>query len=99
MLHGVTTNRIDLEIIGPAPIHAASFVSSGMDCPLPANVVNGAEFYAPHCDAATNPPGQSQEHTGTQVRIAGYGPQAANIVGLTNQTDVFDTISRALDVR
>ena len=43
--------------IGPAPIHAASFVSSGMDCPLPANVVNGAEFYAPHCDAATNPPG------------------------------------------
>jgi uncharacterized membrane protein YjjB (DUF3815 family) len=42
---------------GPAPFHASSFVSSGMDCPLPATVVNGAEFYAPHCDAATNPPG------------------------------------------
>ncbi|AHH98446.1 alkaline phosphatase [Kutzneria viridogrisea] len=48
---------------------------------------------------ATNTPGQSQEHTGTQVRIAGYGPQAANVVGVTNQTDLFDTITRALDVR
>jgi hypothetical protein len=43
--------------VGPAPFHASSFVSTGMDCPLPATVVNGAEFYAPHCDAATNPPG------------------------------------------
>ena len=43
--------------VGPAPVHAASFVSSGLDCPLPATVTNGAEFYAPHCDPATNPPG------------------------------------------
>lgn len=48
---------------------------------------------------ATNTPGQSQEHTGTQVRIAGYGPQAANVVGVTNQTDLFHTIGRALDIR
>jgi alkaline phosphatase len=38
----------------------------------------------------------SQQHTGTQLRIAGYGPQAANIVGLTDQTDLFFTIKRAL---
>ncbi|MGW4489302.1 alkaline phosphatase [Amycolatopsis sp. NPDC004368] len=43
--------------------------------------------------------GGSQSHTGTQVRIAGYGPQAANIVGLTNQTDVFSTLKRALRLR
>jgi alkaline phosphatase len=30
------------------------------------------------------------------VRIAGYGPQAANIVGLTDQTDLHFTIARAL---
>ncbi|PPK65678.1 alkaline phosphatase [Actinokineospora auranticolor] len=48
---------------------------------------------------ATNTPGQSQEHTGTQVRIAGYGPQAANVVGVTDQTDLFRTMSRALGVR
>ena len=44
-------------------------------------------------------PGGSQEHTGTQVRIAGMGPQAANIVGLTNQTDLFATMKRALRLR
>jgi hypothetical protein len=43
---------------GAAPLHASSFVSSGLDCPLPANVTNGAVFYGPHCDPATNPPGQ-----------------------------------------
>ena len=42
--------------------------------------------------------GSSQQHTGTQVRIAGYGPQAANIVGLTDQTDLFFTIKRALSL-
>ena len=40
--------------------------------------------------------GQSQQHTGTQVRIAGYGPKAANVVGLTDQTDLFFTIASAL---
>lgn len=38
----------------------------------------------------------SQQHTGTQVRVAGYGPGAANVVGLTDQTDLFNTIKGAL---
>lgn len=37
-----------------------------------------------------------QGHTGAQLRIAAYGPSAANIVGLSDQTDLFFTISRAL---
>jgi alkaline phosphatase len=45
---------------------------------------------------ATRPHGQSQDHTGTQVRIAAKGPQAANVLGITNQTDLFHTIARAL---
>jgi len=40
--------------------------------------------------------GQSQDHTGAQVRIAAQGPQAANIVGVTDQTDLFHTMARAL---
>ncbi|GGM47404.1 alkaline phosphatase [Longimycelium tulufanense] len=47
----------------------------------------------------TSVAGRSQEHTGTQVRIAGYGPQAANVVGVTDQTEVFHTVSRALSLR
>jgi alkaline phosphatase len=40
--------------------------------------------------------GQSQDHTGSEVRIAAQGPQGANVVGITNQTDLFHTIARAL---
>jgi alkaline phosphatase len=42
---------------------------------------------------------QSQDHTGTEVRIAAQGPQAANVVGVINQTDVFGIMTRALDLR
>ena len=37
--------------------------------------------------------GGSQQHTGAQVRVAGYGPGAANVAGLTDQTDLFFTAS------
>ena len=39
---------------------------------------------------------ESQEHTGTQLRVAAYGPHAANVVGLTDQTDLFYTMKAAL---
>lgn len=38
----------------------------------------------------------SQGHTGSQLRIAAYGPGAANVVGLTDQTDLFFTMADAL---
>ena len=47
----------------------------------------------------TAPAGGSQQHTGSQVRIAGYGPKAANIVGLTDQTDLHFTIASALGLK
>jgi alkaline phosphatase/streptomycin-6-phosphatase len=45
---------------------------------------------------ATNLDGRSRAHTGTQVRIAAQGPQAANVAGVTDQTDLFSTMARAL---
>lgn len=44
----------------------------------------------------TSAAGSSQQHTGTQVRIAAYGPGAANVVGLSDQTDTFFTIRDGL---
>ena len=44
----------------------------------------------------TAPAGGSQDHTGSQVRIAAYGPRAANVVGLSDQTDLFFTMRDAL---
>ncbi|WP_130835280.1 alkaline phosphatase [[Erwinia] mediterraneensis] len=46
-----------------------------------------------------NSEGDAQEHTGTQLRIAAYGPQAANVVGLTDQTDLFFTMRNALGIQ
>ncbi|MFL2002038.1 alkaline phosphatase [Microbacterium sp. A1-JK] len=44
----------------------------------------------------TSPAGGSQQHTGSQVRVAGYGPGAANVLGLTDQTDLFFTSANTL---
>ena len=40
----------------------------------------------------------SQGHTGSQLRIAAYGPHAANVVGLTDQTDLFFTMRDAMAI-
>ncbi|WP_342325620.1 alkaline phosphatase [Kosakonia sp. BYX6] len=42
---------------------------------------------------------ESMEHTGTQIRIAAYGPHAGNVVGLTDQTDLFYTMKAALSLK
>ncbi|WP_186374400.1 alkaline phosphatase, partial [Yersinia similis] len=41
----------------------------------------------------------SQGHTGSQLRIAAYGPHAANVVGLTDQTDLFFTMRDAMALK
>lgn len=46
-----------------------------------------------------NSEGESQEHTGTQLRIAAYGPGAANVAGLTDQTDLFYTMKAAMELQ
>ncbi|MGV7962848.1 alkaline phosphatase [Photorhabdus tasmaniensis] len=43
--------------------------------------------------------GEDQEHTGTQIRVAAYGPQAPNVVGLTDQTDLHFTIRDAMELK
>ncbi|PRD40658.1 alkaline phosphatase [Phyllobacterium phragmitis] len=39
-----------------------------------------------------------QGHTGTQLRVAAFGPGAANFSGLTDQTDMFYTIRDTLNL-
>lgn len=38
-------------------------------------------------------------HTGAQLRIAAYGPGAINVMGLTDQTDLFKTIYNVLGLK
>jgi len=42
---------------------------------------------------------EDQTHTGTQVRVAAYGPRAANVVALTDETDLFFTMTDALGIK
>jgi alkaline phosphatase len=39
---------------------------------------------------------EDQGHTGTQLRLAAFGPLAANVVALTDQTDLFYTMTDAM---
>jgi alkaline phosphatase len=41
---------------------------------------------------STAPIGSSQSHTGSQIRVAASGPQAANVTGTIDQTDLFTTM-------
>ncbi len=45
----------------------------------------------------TAPAGGSQQHTGTQLRVAGYGPGAGNLVGLIDQTDLHFIIGNTVN--
>lgn len=46
-----------------------------------------------------NSEGKSQGHTGAQLRVAAFGPYAANFAGLTDQSDMFFTIRDALGLK
>lgn len=41
---------------------------------------------------------EDQTHTGTQVRVAAFGPRAANVVALTDQSDLFFVMTDALGI-
>jgi alkaline phosphatase len=79
--------------------HTSQLVDSTPPSTLSISLINPAADNSPMKVAyGTAAAGGSQQHTGSQVRIAGYGPGAANIVGLTDQTDNFFTMSGALEL-
>ncbi len=59
------------------------------------HTADGADMIVAYGTAAA---GQSQQHTGTQLRVAGYGPNAGNLVGLIDQTDLFFIMKRAMGI-
>jgi alkaline phosphatase len=79
--------------------HTSQIVPLATDSPGQTATLITADGAQMKINYATTKPGVSQEHTGTEVRIAAQGPQAANVVGVTDQTDLFRTLTRALAVR
>ena len=77
--------------------HTSQITYTGEDTPGLTRTLTtneGAEMTVAYGTAEED---ESQMHTGAQLRIAAYGPGAANVVGLTDQTDLFFTMAEALD--
>ena len=62
--------------------------------PLREALPEGSEMIVAYGTAAA---GGSQQHTGTQLRVAGYGPGAGNLVGLIDQTDLHFIIGNTVN--
>ena len=87
-----------LVIVTADHAHSSQIVENGTKAPgltQALNTKDGAVMTVSY----GNSEGESQEHTGTQLRIAAYGPHAANVVGLSDQTDLFFTIRDALGLK
>ncbi|WP_228282527.1 alkaline phosphatase [Brevibacterium atlanticum] len=76
--------------------HTSQIVSAGTDTPGLTRTLTTADGSDMTMNYATADEEESQGHTGTQIRIAAYGPGAANVVGLTDQTDLHYTIADGL---
>lgn len=79
--------------------HASQIVGTPTDADHPSGVmstlvtIDGAPLTVSY---GTNVAGRDQGHTGTQVRVAAAGPQAANVLGVGDQRDLFHLLLRAM---
>jgi alkaline phosphatase/streptomycin-6-phosphatase len=95
-----TTHPRTLLVVTADHAHASQIVGMPTDADHPTGLVSVLLTFdrAPLAVSyGTNAYHRSQDHTGTQVRIAAMGPQAANVVGVRDQTDLFRLMQRALD--
>jgi alkaline phosphatase len=84
-----------LVIVTADHAHTSQIVDSptpGLNAKL--TTVDGSDMIVAY---NTAPDGGSQQHTGTQLRVAGYGPGASNLVGLIDQTDLFFTMRDGME--
>lgn len=72
--------------------HTSQIVGETQDTPgfyATLQTADGAPIRVSYGTGKT-PPGQS--HTGARVPVAAIGPQASNVMGIRDQTDLFDTL-------
>ena len=94
-------NKDTLVIVTADHAHTSQIVEADADPAGASSILTtneGSPMMVTYGTAAGDPRVVSQEHTGTQIRVAAQGPQAANVVGLIDQTDLFDIMAGALGV-
>ncbi|GAA4822908.1 alkaline phosphatase [Tomitella cavernea] len=85
-----------LVIVTADHAHTSQIVSTGTESPALTSKLVTADGTEMGILYGTGEADASQGHTGTQLRVAAYGPGAANVVGLSDQTDLFFTMTDAL---
>lgn len=76
--------------------HTSQITSTGEDTPGLTRTLITEEGSEMTIGYGTAEEDESQMHTGAQLRIAAFGPGGANVVGLSDQTDLFFTMMDAL---
>ncbi len=85
-------NRDTLVVITADHSHTSQIVPAGQDTPGFYATLQSADGVPIRVSYGTGktPPGQS--HTGARVPVAAIGPQATNVMGIRDQTDLFQTL-------
>lgn len=91
-------DRHTLVIVTADHAHASQIVGNGTRAPGLTAALNTLEGGVMTVSYGTAEEG-SQGHTGTQLRIAAYGPGAVNVSGLLDQTDLHYIIRNALNLQ
>lgn len=76
--------------------HASQIIGNDVKAPGLTQAVTTADGTVMSISYGNSDEPDDQGHTGAQLRVAAYGPGAANVTGLTDQTDLFFTIRDAL---
>ena len=87
--------RSTLIIVTADHAHSSQIVEPGSEIQGLGSILTTEEGAPMEISYGTAPKGGSQSHTGAQVRVAAQGPQAANVVGLNDQTELYHVIARA----
>lgn len=85
-----------LVIVTADHAHASQIINNDVKAPGLTQAVKTADGTVMSVSYGNSDDHDDQEHTGAQLRVAAFGPGAANVTGLTDQTDLFFTIRDAL---
>ena len=72
--------------------HASQIVGASQDTPGFYATLETADGYPIRVSYATGKTPGGQTHTGARVPVAAIGPQATNVMGVRDQTDLFQTL-------
>jgi len=72
--------------------HTSQIVGANQDTPGFYATLETADGYPIRVSYATGKSAGGQTHTGARVPVAAIGPQATNVMGVRDQTDLFETL-------